>query len=65
LEYKEYMRNWDRIEDLKELKGHGFRRLLMLAHTEGLLDGLLRDIGYLDFQQDVHRLDPNADGTKK
>lgn len=35
-----------KLYDLQDLKGAEFRRLLSLARDEGLLTGLLRDIGF-------------------
>ncbi len=55
---KEYMRRASYYNDIHTIKGDEFRRLLAFAHNEGLLDGLLQDIGYLDFQGRVRQSDP-------
>lgn len=47
---KERLRSMLNGYDLQDLRGAEFRRLLTLAHTEGLLAGLLQEVGFLDHQ---------------
>lgn len=41
--------------DVREVRGAEFRRLLSVAHTEGLLPELLRPFGYRDLREDASR----------
>ena len=42
-----------RLWDFSALRGAEFRRLLYLAHAEGLLGGLIRDIAFPDRPKDI------------
>lgn len=45
-----------RLNDLRDLRGAEFLRLLRLAHSEGLLAELMQDAAAADFQADIRRL---------
>jgi hypothetical protein len=56
------LREQCRINDLRDLRGPEFLRLLSLAHSEGLLDELIRDNAFLHHQAEHHRLLLGASG---